>query len=298
MALDIVRTVADLRSALRARALAGIDPERGVGLVPTMGALHEGHARMIDAAREASDVVVVTIFVNPLQFGDPLDLERYPRTLEADVGLLTERGADLVFAPDLREMYPSGTPQVWVRTGAMGDALEGVGRPGHFDGVATVVAKLFHAAAPPAPVAYRAFFGQKDAQQLAIVRRMVRDLDFGVEIVPVPIVRAEDGVALSSRNQLLSGEERAAARVLSRALFGLADQARDGDSVDIEAARDLVRDHPGARLEYLEVVDPETLEPLARHRLSRALDGPALALVAATVGGIRLIDNMVLGAGA
>lgn len=289
---EIVHTIADLRASLRRRLAEGIEPARGVGLVPTMGALHDGHASMVDAARAASDLVVVTIFVNPLQFGDPLDLERYPRTLAADVALLGEHGADLVFAPDLAEMYPAGAPKIWVRTGAMGDTLEGVGRPGHFDGVATVVAKLFHLATPPAPVAYRAYFGQKDAQQLAIVRRLVDDLDFGIEIVPVPIVRAEDGVAMSSRNQLLDPVARETAAVLSRALFRLRDQAASGAGLEVEAARDLVRAH--ARLEYLEVVDPATLDPLPVSRTAGRLDGEALALVAATIGGIRLIDNMVV----
>ncbi|MDK7884229.1 pantoate--beta-alanine ligase [Corynebacterium striatum] len=255
---------------------------RSVGLVPTMGALHAGHGSLIKAAREANDVVVVSVFVNPLQFsdlGECDDFRNYPRNVEADAAFAESLGADAVFAPSVEEMYPSGTPLAWVRTGAMGEVLEGASRPGHFDGVATVVSKLFNLVRPT-----RAYFGQKDAQQVAVLRRMVADLDFPVELVAAPIVRAADGLAESSRNQRLNDAERTQALALSRTLFGL----RDGNFNSVEEASKTLDASDGVRVDYLTVVDPQTLKPVDVNAR------PALALVAAHVGPVRLIDNLEL----
>ncbi|MFR9853550.1 pantoate--beta-alanine ligase [Corynebacterium striatum] len=255
---------------------------RSVGLVPTMGALHAGHGSLIKAAREANDVVVVSVFVNPLQFsdlGECDDFRNYPRNVEADAAFAESLGADVVFAPSVEEMYPSGTPLAWVRTGAMGEVLEGASRPGHFDGVATVVSKLFNLVRPT-----RAYFGQKDAQQVAVLRRMVADLDFPVELVAAPIVRAADGLAESSRNQRLNDAERTQALALSRTLFGL----RDGKFNSAEEASKALDASDGVRVDYLTVVDPQTLKPVDVNAR------PALALVAAHVGPVRLIDNLEL----
>ncbi|MEU1213517.1 pantoate--beta-alanine ligase [Streptomyces sp. NPDC005791] len=210
-----------LRSAAELDALARTPGTRRA-VAMTMGALHDGHATLIRAARAAAGPdgqVVVTVFVNPLQFGEAADLDRYPRTLEADLAIATEAGADAVFAPSVDEVYPGGEPQVRITAGPMGERLEGAARPGHFDGMLTVVAKLLHLTRPDA-----AFFGQKDAQQLALVRRMVRDLNFGIDIVAVPTVRDPDGLALSSRNRFLSAEERRTALALPRALFAARDR--------------------------------------------------------------------------
>lgn len=232
MTLTPVRTAAELRS------LKGGEGRRAV--VMTMGALHDGHATLVRAARErvgADGTVVVTVFVNPLQFGAGEDLDRYPRTLDADLAVAEEAGADAVFAPAVDEVYPGGEPQVRITAGPMGERLEGASRPGHFDGMLTVVAKLLHLTAPDL-----AFFGQKDAQQLALIRRMVRDLNFPVEIVGVPTVREADGLALSSRNRYLSAAERRTALALSRALFA----ARDRLAAQ-EALRARAESLPGAQ---------------------------------------------------
>ncbi len=309
MAIQIVTTVAALKatsSALIASKGAG-----SLGLVPTMGALHPGHAQLARAAVAGNDVVVATIFVNPLQFGEAADLERYPRTLDTDVALLEAEGVDLVFAPAVQEMYPTGGPMVRITAGALGEKYEGASRPGHFDGALTVVAKLLHLCLPGtrglpwtgglpgagtvAAPAYRAYFGQKDAQQLALVRRMVADLNFPVEIVAVPTARAEGGLALSSRNRFLSSDEREAALVLSRALRLLRGRADRHEPLDPESAVDLVESEPLVGLDYFEVVDPETLEIRAENCRETPFTGEALALVAAKVGPVRLIDNMPLG---
>ncbi|MCG2624243.1 pantoate--beta-alanine ligase [Arthrobacter sp. I2-34] len=266
-------------------------------LVPTMGALHSGHAALVDAARGANDVVVVSIFVNPLQFGEAADLQRYPRTLEADLDLLASAGADIVFAPAVQEVYPDGEPLVRISAGRLGETLEGASRPGHFDGALTVVAKLLHYALPALPADFRAYFGQKDAQQLALVRRMVADLDFPVEIVGVPIVRDADGLALSSRNRFLSPAEREAALVLSRSLHYLKGQADRHEPLDLNGALAMIGSVPLVELDYLEVVDPASLAPLAFNCQDTPFTGEALALAAARVGPVRLIDNVRLGAG-
>lgn len=297
MAIQLVTNGAALRatsSALIASKGAG-----SLGLVPTMGALHPGHAQLARAAVAGNDVVVATIFVNPLQFGEAADLERYPRTLDADLALLEAEGVDLVFAPPVQEMYPTGEPMVRITAGALGEKYEGASRPGHFDGALTVVAKLLHLCLPGAGALaapdYRAYFGQKDAQQLALVRRMVADLDFPVEIVAVPTARAEDGLALSSRNRFLSSDEREAALVLSRALRLLRGRADRHEPLDPESAVELVESEPLVGLDYFEVVDPKTLEIRAENCRETPFTGEALALIAAKVGPVRLIDNMPLG---
>lgn len=282
----LARTLAELRAALPDR------PGASRGLVPTMGALHSGHGSLVELARAQNEVVVVSIFINPLQFanlGDCEDYRAYPRQLDQDLAFLDTVGADVVFAPDTAEIYPDGLPQLWVRTGAMGERLEGASRPGHFDGVATVVAKLFHLTRPD-----RAYFGQKDAQQVAVIQRMVTDLNFDVEIVPAPIVRAADGLAESSRNQRLTAMERGQALALSRALFTLRDRAVAGQPLAVAEVRARLAAAEGVDVDYLEVVDPATLAPLPEEQSGAGLTVPALALVAAQVGPVRLIDNLRL----
>jgi pantoate--beta-alanine ligase len=298
MAIQLVTTAAQLRAA-SARLLA---QKHGTsqGLVPTMGALHEGHAQLARTAVAQNDVVAATIFVNPLQFGEAADLERYPRTLDADLALLDAEGVDLAFAPGVEEVYPGGAPLVRITAGPLGEKWEGASRPGHFDGALTVVAKLLHYGIPGAGLpgggqpAYRAYFGQKDAQQLALVQRMVADLNFPVEIVPVPIVRSADGLALSSRNRFLSADQREAALVLSRALRLIEERANAHEPLDVESAQALVRSQPLVELDYFEVVDPRTLEPLAENCRDTPFRGEGLAIIAATVGPVRLIDNAPL----
>ena len=298
MAIRIVTTASELR-AESARLLTAKGGS-SQGLVPTMGALHAGHAVLARTAVAENDVVVATIFVNPLQFGDAVDLDRYPRTLDADAALLEAEGVDLVFAPSVDEVYPGGQPLVRVTSGPLGEKWEGASRPGHFDGALTVVAKLLHyglpggAAADGSTPAYRAYFGQKDAQQLALVKRMVADLNFPVEIVPVPIVRSEDGLALSSRNRFLSDQERDAALVLSRALRLIESRAKAREPLDLDSAVALVKSQPLVELDYFDVVDPATLEPLAENCKETPFRGEGLAIIAAKVGPVRLIDNAPL----
>lgn len=258
-----------------------------VAVVMTMGALHAGHAALVDAARERvgpAGSVLVTIFVNPLQFGVDADLAAYPRTLDADLDLLAggADGADLVFAPTETTVYPGGQPSVRVSAGPLGDVLEGAARPGHFDGVLTVVLKLAHLTRPDVLV-----FGAKDAQQLVLVRAMVVDLDVGPAVVAVPTVRDPDGLAVSSRNARLTPEDRAAALVLWRALSAGAGRAGAGALAVLRAARDVLDGEPRARVDHLALVDPLTLAPLPDDAA-----GPGLLLLAADVGGTRLIDNV------
>jgi pantoate--beta-alanine ligase len=305
MPIKLITTVADLH-AQSARLLT---EKNGTsqGLVPTMGALHEGHAALARTAVGQNDVVVASIFVNPLQFGDATDLDRYPRTLDADLALLEAQGVDLAFAPSVEEVYPGGEPLVRITSGRLGEKWEGASRPGHFDGALTVVAKLLHYGIPGAGLpagtgapgegglpSYRAYFGQKDAQQLALVRRMVADLNFPVDIVGVPTVRSADGLALSSRNRFLADDEREAALVLSRALRLLEQRAKAREPLDLESAQAMVESQPLVGLDYFDVVDPDTLEPLAENCRETPFRGEALALIAAKVGPVRLIDNMPL----
>lgn len=292
MSIELVTTKAALRARLAEAAASGVS---SAGFVPTMGALHRGHATLARQAARENDLALVSIFVNPLQFGEAVDLERYPRTLDADLALLEEAGVQLVFAPEVEEMYPLGEPGVRVTAGPLGGKWEGASRPGHFDGALTVVSKLLHLAHAPVPV-NRAYFGQKDAQQLALVQQMVADLDFDVRIVPVPIVRDADGLALSSRNRFLSPAQRESALVLSRALRLLETRAAAHEPLDLESAADLVRSAPGVELDYFEVVDPRTLEPLAENCKFTPFRGDALAIIAAKLGSVRLIDNTPLSA--
>ncbi|WP_327728332.1 pantoate--beta-alanine ligase [Streptomyces sp. NBC_00487] len=328
MTTTVLRTADELHTRARAGRRA---------VVMTMGALHEGHATLIRAARETvggTGEVVVTVFVNPLQFGAGEDLDRYPRTLDADVKLAEQSGADVVFAPTVDEVYPGGEPEVRITAGPMGERLEGAARPGHFDGMLTVVAKLLHLTRPDV-----ALYGQKDAQQLALIRRMVRDLNFGMDIVGVPTVREDDGLALSSRNRYLSTEERRTALALSQALFAGRDRhaaqealrarAREvpatraraealsaiGESRAAADAHAMAKSAPGgpaavraaARLvldEALRMKPPIALDYLALVDPSDFTDipddftGEAVLAVAARVGTTRLIDNIPLTFGA
>lgn len=256
-----------------------------IGLVPTMGALHEGHLSLVRAARALCGIVVVSIFVNPTQFGPNEDFSKYPRTFERDCKLLEAERVDFVFAPSVEEMYPKDAT-TWVTVEGLSEKLCGRSRPGHFRGVTTVVAKLFHFVGPD-----YAYFGQKDAAQVAIIRRMVRDLDFSTEIMVCPIVRESDGLAMSSRNAYLDPAQRKSATVLYRALMRiqmLADKGERRAARLIEEAKSVIAEQPNVRLDYLEIVDSETLEPVAD--ISRG----ALVAVAAFVGTTRLIDNLVL----
>jgi pantoate--beta-alanine ligase len=250
-----------------------------------MGALHEGHLSLVDLACERVEVVVVSVFVNPTQFGPGEDFERYPRDLDRDVRLAVERGAAIIFAPDVEEMYP-GPSRTTVTIRGVTDDLEGAHRPGHFDGVLTVVAKLFHIVQPDVAV-----FGQKDAQQAAAVRRMVADLDFPVEIVVGATVREPDGLALSSRNAFLSAEDRRAALALHAALGRAEALSRSGvDDAErlLDAMRGELSQHPAIDVDYVALVEWDSFRPVTR------LSGPTVAAVAARVGGTRLIDNIVL----
>jgi pantoate--beta-alanine ligase len=270
---------------LRAWVKTGRSNRFSVGLVPTMGALHEGHASLMRAAYRETDRVVVSVFVNPKQFDDPSDLDRYPRSLEEDLVVCSEHGVDAVFAPSAEEMYPRGFA-TRVDVPSLSSVLEGAVRPGHFAGVATVVLKLIALALPD-----RAYFGQKDFQQAALVRRMVRDLGVLCHVVVMPIVRDPDGLALSSRNRFLSGEDRARGLALPRALDAARkawdDGERDAGRIHAEAEAVLAKE-PGVALDYLVVVDPETLEPLRGDVVRCAV------LVAGKVGAVRLLDNALL----
>ena len=269
---DVIHT----RAAL-AGALAGVPGE--IAVVMTMGALHDGHRELIRQARRRSPFVLVTIFVNPLQFGPNEDFEKYPRTMEADVEVCRAEGVGVVFAPSRDEVYPGGPPSITMNAGPLGEILDGVSRPGHFAGMLTVVEKLLLLTRADV-----AFFGEKDFQQLALVRRMVRDLELGVEIVGVPTVREPDGLAMSSRNRYLVAEQRQAALALSRALREGATHTEAGAA--LAAATKILEEEPGIRVDYLELTGPDLGPPPAA--------GPARLLVAARVGTTRLIDNVPL----
>lgn len=282
MRLVVANTVSELRDRLLPVRRAG----RSIGFVPTMGALHEGHASLIRIARLACDVVVSSIFVNPLQFGPTEDLARYPRTLENDMRLLARDGCDILFAPEASEMYPEGF-RTHVDMRGLVDVLCGRSRPTHFGGVLTVVLKLLNQVGPDV-----AFFGRKDFQQALVIRRMVRDLDVPVRIEVCPIVREPDGLAMSSRNRYLTPEERAEAPVLRQAVLSMERAFRGGErdaSRLVARGLDLIGAHPAFRLDYLEIRDPDTL---ADRREAR--DGDLVA-VAAYLGKARLIDNGLLG---
>ena len=279
--MKICSTIVEARAAGRA---ARANRKR-LGLVPTMGALHEGHLSLVRAAKAQCDVVAVSIFVNPTQFGPTEDLAKYPRQFERDCALLEEEDVDIIFAPSVEEMYAKDE-RTWVTVEGLSDKLDGRSRPGHFRGVTTVVAKLFHAIEPDV-----AFFGQKDAAQVAVIRRMVRDLNFSVEIAACPIIREPDGLAMSSRNAYLSLDDRQRALVLHRSLRCVEKEFRAGERTAAKlaaGAKQVIAQQPLVRLDYFEIVDPDTLEPVEQ------ISQPTLAAVAAYVGTTRLIDNVVL----
>jgi pantoate--beta-alanine ligase len=276
--------IPDLRRWVRGQRAA----RRRIGLVPTMGYLHEGHLRLVDEARRRSDTVVMSLFVNPLQFGPTEDFLQYPRDLERDRALAAARGVDALFVPSTEAMYPSGA-EVRVVPGPTGDRWEGAARPGHFAGVLTVVAKLLHLVEPDV-----ACFGRKDVQQAVLIAQMVRDLDWPVEVVVVPTVREPDGLALSSRNAYLDPEQRREATGLSGALQA-AHAAWRGGETNAQRLEEIMRQHlarfVGVRLEYLAIVEPRTLAPVA------TVAADTVVALAARVGRTRLIDNIVLGEG-
>ena len=277
-------TIPELKSWSRAQRAAG----KRIGLVPTMGYLHDGHLALVDEARCRTDAVILSIFVNPLQFGPAEDLARYPRDLPRDRALASARGVDALFVPTVAAMYPPGS-EVRLSPGPVAERWEGAARPGHFTGVLTVVAKLFHLVEPDL-----ACFGQKDIQQLTLVRHMVRDLDWAVEIVAVPTVREPDGLARSSRNAYLGVEDRARAVVLSRALQAAHRAWRGGETraAALEATmREELATEPTVAVEYISIADPEELAPVD------TADGRTVIAIAARIGGTRLIDNIMLGEG-
>lgn len=279
--MRLVETIAEVREAVRSARAAG----KRLGFVPTMGYLHEGHLTLMRQARQECDFVVASIFVNPTQFGPNEDFARYPRDMERDSALCASVPIDLIFHPSVAEMYPQPF-RTGVRVSGLTETLCGASRPGHFDGVATVVTKLFNIIQPDT-----AFFGQKDAQQVAVIQRMVADLNMGVVIVPVPTVREADGLAMSSRNAYLSPEERQAALVLSRSLQMASQRVREGERnmrVLATGMREMIAAEPGAEIDYVEIVDYATLQPVER------LEGKALAALAVRFSRTRLIDNVVL----
>jgi pantoate--beta-alanine ligase len=277
----IAKTIAEVRAAVA--KLRG--DKKCIGLVPTMGALHEGHLSLVRAARAHCSAVVVTIFANPTQFGPKEDFAKYPRTFDEDCALLEKEAVDVVFAPEAAEIYPPGASTV-VEVAGISDRHDGVSRPGHFVGVATVVAKLFNIVQPD-----HAFFGQKDAAQVAVLRRMVRDLHFNLELIVCPIVREADGLAMSSRNRYLSVDERQQALVLRRALRRVEAEVAAGvveSQPLIDAGLAVLADEPEIRVDYFSIVDPDTLEDVPD------VTAGALVAVAAGVGLTRLIDNVLI----
>ncbi len=274
-------TIDAMKAACRQITRSG----KTLGFVPTMGALHEGHLSLVRASKARCDVTAVSIFVNPLQFGPAEDLDKYPRSLERDAAMLEKLGVELLLVPTAEEMYPKGA-KTYVLVEGLSDKLDGASRPGHFRGVATVVAKLFEIVRPD-----YAFFGQKDAVQIAVLRRMVRDLDMDVQMVVCPIVRESDGLAMSSRNVYLTAAERRQALVLYRALMRVqtaVDRGERNTAKLAEIGTQVVAEEPGARLDYFAVVDPETLDAVTD--VARG----ALVAVAAYFGSTRLIDNIIL----
>jgi pantoate--beta-alanine ligase len=277
-----ISTVAEMKAACREITRAG----KTLGFVPTMGALHDGHLSLVRASKSQCDVTAVSIYVNPLQFGPTEDLDKYPRDLEGDAAMLERLGVDLLFFPSDAEMYRPG-PRTYVLVEGLYDKLDGASRPGHLRGVATVVTKLFEIIRPN-----RAYFGQKDAAQVAMLRRMVRDFDMDVELVVCPIAREPDGLAMSSRNVYLTSEQRQQALVLRRALTRVRaaiDQGERSSEKLLEIGKTPIAEEPGARLDYFVIVDRDTLEPVLN------VAGGALIAVAAYFGTTRLIDNLVIG---
>lgn len=283
----VVSSIAGLRDLIRAARADAVSrgiPNPTVALVPTMGALHDGHLALVDQASVTADIVVVSIFVNPLQFGDPSDLARYPRMVDADVEVLEGRAVQFVFAPAEAEMYPAGAVQTRVTAGEIGFRFEGRTRRGHFDGVLTVVSKLLHIIGPDFVL-----FGQKDAQQVFLVRQMIADLDWPVTVITVETVRDADGLALSSRNRFLDPRERRAARGLSVALEAAESAADGGVDAVLASAQSVLTGESAVQLDYLAIVNPKTFLPV-----DEDFRGKALVLVAARVGDTRLIDNAMV----
>jgi pantoate--beta-alanine ligase len=290
LGVKLCTTIDEMRAASRAIRHAG----KRLGFVPTLGALHEGHLSLVRAARAATDVVAASIFVNPTQFGPNEDFAKYPRSFESDSEMLEREGVELLFAPSVEEMYPNAadrsvrpTPATWVTVEDLSSKLDGRTRPGHFRGVTTVVAKLFHIVEPDA-----AFFGQKDAAQVAIIRRMVHDLNLPVEIIVCPIVREPDGLAMSSRNAYLDPEQRKQALALHRSLLRVQALADAGERNAAKLADGGCHEFAGersVRLDYFEIVNPDTLDSVEN------ISGGALVAVAAFVGNTRLIDNILIG---
>jgi pantoate--beta-alanine ligase len=277
----LIETIAEMKDVCRSTTRAG----KTLGLVPTMGALHEGHMSLVHASKAGCDVTSVSIFVNPLQFGPTEDFAKYPRTFERDSAMLEEAGVDLLFLPSVAEMYPQGA-KTYVEVEELSNRLDGGSRPGHFRGVATVVSKLFEIVRPD-----RAYFGQKDAAQVALLRKMVRDLNMDVEMVVCPIVREPDGLAMSSRNAYLTSDQRKQALVLSRSLQQVKAAFAGGETDPQELADKgggVIASEPAAKLDYFVIVDPDTLEPV------RVVRKGTLVAVAAWVGATRLIDNILL----
>jgi pantoate--beta-alanine ligase len=277
----VLKTVAEVRAECRRIRAAG----ETLGLVPTMGALHQGHLSLVGAAQASCDAVAVSIFVNPTQFGPKEDLASYPRNLDQDCQMLEAEGVDLVFAPPVEEMYSPGA-STFVEVAGLSERLDGASRPGHFRGVATVVAKLLNIFSPD-----RAFFGQKDAAQVAVLRKMVRDLQFAVQLDVCPTVREPDGLALSSRNRNLTGEQRRQALVLSRALRAVQGLAKGGERDPAKLIAEALRvlgEEPAVQLDYCRIVDADTLEDVPEVRRG------ALLAIAARVGSTRLIDNLLV----
>lgn len=286
--MQILNLPTDVRSIVRQHRNAG----KLVGVVPTMGALHRGHISLVETAAAECGFVVTTIFVNPTQFGPNEDFDKYPRTLEDDLAKCEAAGADLVFVPEVSVMYPEGS-ETTVRVAGPTEVLEGAHRPGHFDGVTTVVAKLFHITEPD-----KAFFGQKDFQQQLVIRRMVEDLNWGLEIVTCPTVREVDGLAMSSRNRYLSAKERQTALQISAALREAKQASTAAEVLPSRVEREMVQRLSavdGLELDYAVVVDSETLQPICDEDALADHRSPAVALVAAKVGATRLIDNQILG---
>jgi pantoate--beta-alanine ligase len=279
--MHIVKSIAEMQRTCRALQTEGSE----LGFVPTLGALHEGHLSLVRRARLECAAVAASIFINPLQFAPGEDLARYPRTFEEDCRSLEAEGVDVLFAPEAEEMYPNNAVTT-VTVPGVGDRLDGASRPGHFTGVATVVAKLFHIVTPK-----RAYFGQKDAAQVAVLQQMVRDLNFDIELVICPIVRDVDGLALSSRNRYLSATERRQALILHQALLQIEQLIADGErksSVLVQYGTEILRSEPAIRVDYLAIVDANTLLPVT------SVKKGCLVAVAAYVGSTRLIDNFLV----
>jgi len=277
--LNIAKTIKEVRDIIKKEKSKG----KTIGFVPTMGYLHEGHLSLVRRAKEETDFVVVSIFVNPLQFGPKEDFKEYPRDLERDIKLLEEVKADLLFAPEVEEMYPPGY-KTYVEVTEITDVLCGASRPGHFKGVTTVVAKLFNIVKPD-----KAFFGQKDAQQVAVIKKMVKDLNMDLEIVPVPTVREEDGLAMSSRNVYLNTEERKAAPILYKSLQRakeLIEKGEKNSTTILKEMEEMISKEPLAKIDYIEIVDGETLKRKDK------VEGNILIALAVKIGRTRLIDNI------